>query len=72
LAQKKNPGKEVVMIDVGANLGWYTLGISASGYRVLSFEPLGSNIHALRYEMCKQPKLAENILLFEYALGDNN
>jgi predicted RNA methylase len=61
---------EPVFIDIGANLGTYSLTAAAFGYKVYAFEPMSQNIFAIRYAMCQQPDIGKNIVLFEYALGE--
>jgi 2-polyprenyl-3-methyl-5-hydroxy-6-metoxy-1,4-benzoquinol methylase len=53
IAKKANPNSEVVFMDIGANLGTFTLSAASLGFKVYAFEPMPSNINALRYAMCK-------------------
>lgn len=52
-----------VLLDVGANVGWFTLQAAAIGYRVLAVEPMPRNQGALRRTLCENPKLAEKVTL---------
>lgn len=36
--------EEVVLLDVGANVGWYTLQAAAAGYSVIAVEPMATNV----------------------------
>lgn len=61
------PGAVTVM-DVGANVGWFTLSMASWGHRVLSFEPMAQNYHLLSRSLELNPSF--NVSLFPYALGD--
>ena len=44
--------KEAYIIDIGANLGWYTLLFGKLGFNVLSFEPSNINYFILKKNYC--------------------
>ena len=50
--QKENPDKKVTLIDVGGNIGWFTLAIASKGYHVITFEAFNKNAYAIRYALC--------------------
>ena len=64
-AQQRSP----VFLDIGANLGTYTLAVAAAGHRVIAIEPLASNTIALRRSLCRNAELAQRVLLLDKALG---
>jgi 2-polyprenyl-3-methyl-5-hydroxy-6-metoxy-1,4-benzoquinol methylase len=35
--------EEVFFVDIGANVGWFTINAAAMGYSVIAFEPTTSN-----------------------------
>ena len=60
---------QAVFLDIGANLGAYTLAIAALGYDVIAFEGLARNQLAVYTSLCACPDLAERVTLFPVALG---
>lgn len=56
-------------MDVGANVGAYTLFAAAYGFSVLAFEPLHPNVLALRHSLCANPRLMERVFLFDKVGG---
>ena len=64
-AQQRLP----VFLDIGANLGAFTLTVAAAGHRVIAIEPLASNTLALRRSLCRNAELAQRVLLLDKALG---
>jgi hypothetical protein len=43
---------DVWMVDVGGNLGYFSMMAAAEGFSVLTFEPLAANVAALRGSLC--------------------
>lgn len=62
--------EEVFLLDVGANIGWFSLNAAAAGYSVISFEPMASNLEALRRTLCGAPGLQSRVTLFAKGLND--
>ena len=58
-------------VDIGANIGWYSLLALSLGHRVLAFEPMRNNVELLRQSLCLNPGLGENLELHEVALSEN-
>ena len=58
-----------VFLDIGANVGSYSLSAAAHGHRVLAFEPLTLNAIALRRSLCRNAPLAPLVTLHEKALA---
>ena len=44
--------KDIYIIDVGANIGWYTFFLGKYGYKIISFEPSQLNYYILRKNFC--------------------
>lgn len=61
--------KDVWFVDVGANVGVYTLFVAAYGFNVLAFEPLHVNVMALRHSLCANPLLMQRITLLTQVRG---
>ena len=40
LVRENHPNSEVLFIDIGANLGYYSLSAASLGYKVIAFEPM--------------------------------
>jgi FkbM family methyltransferase len=51
------PLSDLTFIDIGANVGWFSLSLAALGVKVLAFEPMQENIELIR----KSLKLPDNI-----------
>ena len=61
-SEKKNLSKnDIYIIDIGANIGWYTFTLSKYGYKIFSFEPSKINYYILRKNYCINKEL--NIIL---------
>ena len=60
--------KDLTFVDVGANIGAYSIPLAQAGYRVVAFEPMPQNVEALRTSICLN-KVEENATLFTHALG---
>ena len=44
-SRKKNTeNKDIYLLDIGSNIGWYTYYLGKYGYKILSFEPNRLNI----------------------------
>lgn len=47
------------VVDVGANVGWYSMLFAQAGYKVHAFEALSSNVQMLNASMCANPHLRD-------------
>ena len=47
-----NP-KEVVMIDIGGNIGWYPTYLGTFKYTIITFEPYSKNYYVLKKNYCR-------------------
>ena len=70
-AEKGNENENgLVFIDIGGNLGWYSMVMAMHGFRVITFEPNFKNEFLIRCSMCRMfPGGSEGWLLFNNALG---
>ena len=48
---------DIYIIDIGANIGWYTFILAKYGYRILSFEPSKENYYILLKNYCLNKNL---------------
>lgn len=65
----KLPRHDVYLVDIGANVGAFTLAAAAAGYSVIAVEAMAMNQHALRASLCANPGLAERVTLIPSAVG---
>eukprot|EP00892_Ulva_mutabilis_P002455 jgi/Ulvmu1/1220/UM109_0018.1 len=65
-------GGDPVLLDIGANLGTYTLMAAAFGYPVRAFEAMPRNVAAIHQTLCWNPALAERVTLFPFALAEED
>ena len=49
--------EDIYILDIGANIGWYTFFLGKYGYKILSFEPSNFNIYILRKSYCLNREL---------------
>lgn len=65
----KGTRREVFM-DIGANIGACTFEMASLGTPVLAFEPLSSNLFYLTSSVAANPRLANSVRVFPFALGE--
>ena len=58
----------IFMLDIGANIGWYSLYLGKNGYNVMSFEPSKRNYYILKKNFCLDENL--NITIINKALDN--
>jgi len=58
------------LLDIGANVGWYTLMFAQHGYDVLAVEPMTMNRELITASICANPDLKQKIQLVATALTD--
>ena len=54
---KNIPNDNIYILDIGANVGWYTFSLANCGYQVLSFEASVVNNYILKKNFCLNPNL---------------
>jgi FkbM family methyltransferase len=57
-----------LLVDIGANIGFYTLAAAAAGFDVYAFEPVPRNAEMLRASL-ERNRLAHRVTLHTFALG---
>lgn len=55
-------------LDIGANLGWYSLLFAKIGYNVIAIEPMLLNRQAFQATMCLNPDIRDRVQLVQAAL----
>ena len=58
---RRNPEGNVNVLDIGANIGWFTLLFAARGFTLWSVEPFDANLRLLRLSICLNQNFAEHI-----------
>jgi len=70
------PLSKLFFVDIGANIGWFTLNMAALGVNVLAFEPMEENIQLLEKSLSLPENVAsgisDRITLFRHGLGVKN
>jgi FkbM family methyltransferase len=56
-------------LDIGANVGFYSLVLAASGWNVTAFEPMPQNTALFQASLCQNPSLKSRIKLLQFGLG---
>ena len=56
-----------LVVDVGANLGYFSLMAAALGHRVVALEPMGRNAAKLQASIARNVGFSELIALYQYA-----
>ena len=64
------PKENAVVLDIGANIGWYSLLLAAAGHSVISFEPLPANENLLRRSMCSNEDFQQRLTYHTDMLSD--
>ena len=68
-ASSSTTGPSLLVLDVGANLGYFTLMAAALGHRVIAFEPMGHNVARLRSSVARNKGFAQRITLYQNAVS---
>ena len=69
LLKNATAGRPAVMIDVGANIGYFSLAAAAMGARVIAFEPMSRNARKLSKSIIRN-KFHDRITLYQNAVWD--
>ena len=64
---KKLPKNEITVVDIGANIGWYSFYLGKAGYEIISFEASSSNNYLLNKNFCLNENV--NITIINKAIG---
>lgn len=62
-------GKPGHALDIGANVGFYSLVLAASGWNVTAFEPMATNTELIQASLCKNPDFKQRVTLNNFGLG---
>ena len=64
-----DPTVRRTFLDIGANIGFYSLLFAHHGWRVISVEPMTRNRAALEASLCLNPELRSRVTVVAAALG---
>ena len=59
----------MTFVDIGANVGVYTVPLAKAGFDVLAFEPMQLNVDALKASICLNNLSKCKVALYPYGLG---
>jgi FkbM family methyltransferase len=57
------------MLDIGGNIGYYTLAFAQAGWEVTTFEPMAENLKLIRASLCRNSHLAARVHVNWFGLG---
>ncbi len=67
------PLSQLTFVDIGANVGWFTLNMAAFGVNVIAFEPMEENIQLIEQSLALEDNvrngISDRITLFKHGLG---
>lgn len=61
-------GIDISFLDIGSNLGWFTVIIAKHGYNTIAFEPLIKNVEIMSSNICNN-HIESNVTIFYTGLG---
>jgi len=64
------PLDKAIFLDIGANIGWYTLLFAAAGHSVIAFEPMHANEQLLRRSLCSNAGFQEKVTYYNIMLSN--
>jgi len=63
--------KDPVFLDIGSNIGWFSMQVAVRGFRVYAFDAMRRNGNIFRLTMCENPKAMEKIMFYNVALSND-
>ena len=70
LFKKKLDNKDIYMLDIGANIGWFTYFFDEYGYKIISFEASKINNYILYKNYCINNEI--NVVIINKGLDKKN
>ena len=71
-SKKKNiENKDIYLLDIGSNIGWYTYYLGKYGYKILSFEPNRLNNYILYKNYCLNKDVSVTLINKGLDIEDN-
>jgi FkbM family methyltransferase len=73
LLQKLGPAANGrVFLDIGANIGWFSLAAAAAGHRVIAIDALRTNVELFLRSLEENPSLKPLVEVFHYAVSSSS
>merc|ERR1719440_2457199 len=66
LASFGSPGQ---MLDIGGNIGYFSIAMASAGWNVSTFEPMTPNQQMIKATLCRNPHLKSKVNLIPFGLG---
>ena len=67
------PLSELTFLDIGANVGWFSLNMAALGVNVIAFEPMEQNYELIKRSLEEKINIdngvSDRVTLYEHGLG---
>lgn len=63
------PRSEVYFVDIGANIGSFTLGVASAGFSVIAIEAMSVNQYALSLSLCVNVGMGAAVTVLPVALS---
>mmetsp|Transcript_127097 Transcript_127097/g.220265 ORF Transcript_127097/g.220265 Transcript_127097/m.220265 type:complete len:354 (+) Transcript_127097:70-1131(+) len=60
---------QLVLLDVGAHVGWYSFMFAAHGHKAIAVEPMTANRALMNATLCMNPDLASKVTVLSTALA---
>ncbi|KAJ3225325.1 hypothetical protein HK099_006970 [Clydaea vesicula] len=57
-------------LDIGSNIGWFSMNVANAGFNVISFDAMKKNGHLFRSSLCSNPKIMDKITFFNKGLSE--
>jgi FkbM family methyltransferase len=63
---------DLTFVDIGANVGWFTILMAAWGVNVIAFEPMEQNLHLIRKTLCnpENSRFSDRVVVYPTGLSD--
>jgi FkbM family methyltransferase len=63
---------DLTFVDIGANVGWFTMIMAAVGVNVIAFEPMEQNLYLIRKTLCNPENsyFSDRVLVFATGLSN--
>jgi len=59
-------------LDIGANVGFYSLALANAGWSVTAFEPMAANTALIEASLCANPAFKDKITVNKFGLGSED
>ncbi len=60
--------KPAVFLDIGANIGWFTIVMAVLGHKVIAIEPMSNNVELMQSSL-QASQVSHNVIVHSHGLG---